>query len=264
MRLDHVVFAVPDLDSVSEAADRVGLTVEYGGAHPDANTEMALLTLGDGTYVEFLAGTGGDPGWWPAHVEAGAGPADWCLRVRSVGETLVRSVRAGLAVRGPRPGTRDRPDGRRLEWDLGWHLGSGLPFCLADRTPREWRVGGGEGAGESPASVAEVVLAATGERADELVASLRRRWRLPTPTPIETPLDAEVRTVPGAPLSIAVPAEGSELAARTDRFGAGPCAYLLDGDSGAFSTADPEPWGDGTVGWLDDPLFEGRLGIRSA
>ncbi len=223
---------------------------------------MALLTLGDGTYVEFLAGTGGEPGWWPAHVEAGAGPADWCLRVESVEETLVRSIRAGLAVRGPLPGTRDRPDGRRLEWDLGRHLDSGLPFCIADRTPREWRVG--EADPTNPASVAEVVLAVPGERADTLLGALRRRWRLPTPQPVETPLDAEMRTVPGAPLSIAVPEAGSELAARTERFGPGPCAYLLDGDSGTFSTADPEPWGDGTVEWLNDPLFDGRVGILSA
>jgi hypothetical protein len=30
------------------------------------------------------------------------------------------SIDAGIPVRGPVTGGRERPDGRRLEWDLGW------------------------------------------------------------------------------------------------------------------------------------------------
>jgi hypothetical protein len=34
------------------------------------------------------------------------------------------SIDAGIPVRGPVTGGRERSDGRRLEWDLGWPDGS--------------------------------------------------------------------------------------------------------------------------------------------
>ena len=57
--LDHFVVAVPDVRAASRAvADALGIEPAFGGAHPDHGTCNALLSLGEGRYLELI---GPDP-----------------------------------------------------------------------------------------------------------------------------------------------------------------------------------------------------------
>jgi hypothetical protein len=266
--VDHVPFAWERLDPVRRAAAAVGLPTTYGGPHSDGGTEMALVPLADGAYLELVAATGdGEPRYWPAHVAASAGPADWCLRVDDAGAHLKRAIDAGVPVRGPRPGGRERPDGRRLEWDVGHLDAPGLPFVVADRTPRAWRVAGDD---RLDARLAEVVVAV--EAVATTVDRLTRLYGLPTPVEAESrAFDATLHRFPGTPVTLAAPDAGSRLAERVANLGAGPCAFLLSAsaDDGAddpvagLSCTDPVEWvGGATVRWLDAAPFAGRLGVR--
>ncbi len=148
-RIDHVVVAVRDVAAAISDYATVGLRATYGGVHGDGRTENALVCFADGTYVELVAfrdhpGVAGHR-WWPP-LQRGEGFVDYCLEASDLDAERERLTGAGLAVSGPTPGARDRPDGRRLEWRT-LQVGAGatesaLPFLIEDRTPRADRAPG--------------------------------------------------------------------------------------------------------------------------
>src|SRR6186713_405022 len=55
-RLDHLVYAVPDLDSgVADLEQRLGVRASAGGQHQGRGTRNALIALGPDSYLEILA-----------------------------------------------------------------------------------------------------------------------------------------------------------------------------------------------------------------
>lgn len=121
MQLDHLVYAGPDLALLTDAlAGRHGLRAMPGGRHPSQGTHNALLGLGGGSYLELLApdpeGEGGD---WARSIAYLDGPAlhAWCLRVEDAGAVATALEEAGLIARRA-PGSRTRPDGSTLRWEL--------------------------------------------------------------------------------------------------------------------------------------------------
>ena len=61
MKLDHVTIAGSSLDRLRDAFARIGLATEYGGAHANGVTHMALLGFDDGSYIELASTV--KPGW---------------------------------------------------------------------------------------------------------------------------------------------------------------------------------------------------------
>jgi hypothetical protein len=56
MRIDHLIFAVPELDDgVAELEARFGVRAEGGGQHIGQGTHNKLLALGPTTYLEIIA-----------------------------------------------------------------------------------------------------------------------------------------------------------------------------------------------------------------
>jgi hypothetical protein len=56
MRIDHLIFAVPELeDGVAEIEARFGVRAEGGGQHVGQGTHNKLLALGPTTYLEIIA-----------------------------------------------------------------------------------------------------------------------------------------------------------------------------------------------------------------
>lgn len=286
LRIDHVTLAGSDLDRLRGVLSRAGLASVYGGAHSNGVTHMALVGLGDTSYLELIStldAEGPASPLWPRLIAGDAGACAWALRTDDLAAELERVAALGVPVRGPVPLHRRRPDGVDLRWQLGFlgagEVGSFLPFLIEDETPRELRVGPALVAGTSPrvegeaadgqrtapvgplAEVACVVLAS--EEVERDLESLERVYGLARGAEEEWPeLDARVVALAGGPVAIASPtSSGGWLGRRLRRFGPSPCAFLLraTGAPSPIHKAQSEPGKDslallpGSRHWLDLP-----------
>ena len=140
MNLDHLLLGTADLlDGVSWVADRLGVEAAFGGRHENLGTANYLLSLGRDVYLEIL---GPDP-------EAAAGGAPppfgiaeldeprlvtWAARATELDALVTRASGRGVSLGQVRPGSRLRPDGTELRWEvtsLGASLHDGLvPFFI--------------------------------------------------------------------------------------------------------------------------------------
>lgn len=124
LHLDHVVYAVPDLDlAVDDLEQRLGVRATPGGKHQGLGTHNALLALASDAYLEVIGPDPEQP--QPARSrpfgidELGSGRVvTWAAKAPDL-EDRVAAARAG----GYDPGTimplsRSTPDGERIEWRL--------------------------------------------------------------------------------------------------------------------------------------------------
>jgi len=118
LRIDHVVYAVHDLDqAAARFEDAYGLVGAPGGLHPQWGTGNRIISLGDARYVELIAII--DPGV-AATTALGRMIADratdgdrWfalCLADDAIETT---AARLGLPLE---PGSRTLPNGRVVAW----------------------------------------------------------------------------------------------------------------------------------------------------
>lgn len=117
LRLDHVVYAVDDLDAAAERfRSELGLDSAPGGRHPVWGTANRIVPLGD-DYIELIAVE--DPGKAGASpfgrsvmdaAERGGAPITICAATDQLGSIVMR---LDLTVHS---GTRERPDGVVLRW----------------------------------------------------------------------------------------------------------------------------------------------------
>ena len=141
--IDHLVVAVPDLDTAIRNYTELGFTVVPGGRHP-VGTHNALISFADGSYVELIAFYEPSPGhrWW-APLQKGGGLVDFCMQTDDLRGDTAAFRQAGVAIDDPKPLSRARPDGYKLSWVLSIprdaHRGV-APFLIQDETPREERV----------------------------------------------------------------------------------------------------------------------------
>jgi hypothetical protein len=119
-QFDHLVVAIRSLpEGIAEFERLVGVKAVVGGKHPGRGTENALVSLGDGRYVEIIAPQAG----------ATLSPRDesmrqldrlriinWAISVGDVDEAVAALKGAGFATTPPQPGSRVTPSGERLEW----------------------------------------------------------------------------------------------------------------------------------------------------
>ena len=134
--IDHVVYAVRDLDTAGEALLRDhGLVSKPGGVHPGWGTANRVIALGSHRYVELIAVIDREvavasPFGRTVHerAERGGGWLTWCLADADIDRT---ATRLGLIVS---PGSRVLPDGRTIRWrSAGSEDGrrsAGLPFFI--------------------------------------------------------------------------------------------------------------------------------------
>ena len=141
--LDHLIWAVPDLDhGVGTMEKKTSVRAAYGGRHPGVGTHNAILDLGDRRYLEILAP---DPtqtrfSSFGALVRDLQGPKllSWAVRTDDV-----RAVSDAAQQGGLRPGvvlslSRRTPSGVTLSWRLmqieGHAFGPLMPIFIEWRT----------------------------------------------------------------------------------------------------------------------------------
>lgn len=137
--LDHLVYAVPDLDCGAGDIERLlGVAATPGGAHPGLGTRNVLIGLGQGAYLEII-GPDPDQAEPPRSRPFGLDQLEaprlvtWAVRPRrpeSLEELLVKLRAEGLDLGAARAMSRRTPTGELLEWRLA--LPSPLLFdgCL--------------------------------------------------------------------------------------------------------------------------------------
>ncbi|MBB5423863.1 catechol 2,3-dioxygenase-like lactoylglutathione lyase family enzyme [Paraburkholderia atlantica] len=146
LSIDHIVIRVQDLEQTIADFTTLGFTVQRGGTHADGATHNALIGFADGSYVELIAFLRDAPEhrWWDASRRIGDGFVDYALLPQSVASTIAAARERGLSYDGPLAGGRLRPDGERLEWQIGKPSSADLPFLCGDVTPRHLRVAEGD------------------------------------------------------------------------------------------------------------------------
>jgi hypothetical protein len=117
LRLDHVVYAVPDLDEAAvRFREAFGLDSTEGGRHERWGTANRIVPLGD-QYVELVAvvdeTAAARTGFGRGVLERASGGGGW-LTIAAVAEDLdAVAARLELEIGS---GSRTRPDGEILRW----------------------------------------------------------------------------------------------------------------------------------------------------
>lgn len=270
LTIDHVPFAWSELDEITAEFDRLGLSPEYGGAHDNGATHMAVLGFEDDSYVELIAERDpGEHGFWPEHIRADAGPAAWSIRVPDVVAECTRVLQSGVPVHGPLYGAREREDGTLVEWDRAVFGEEPqrllLPFAIEDRTPLDYRVSPSPSVAGGPLTgIGQTVLGTDDLERD--IEVLRELYRLPQPVRSAVPGFGEVASFPGEALALTGAADEGRLAERLDQFRPCPCSVLLATDDMEAATAEyplteTGSWPDGRVAFFESDMLGYRLGV---
>jgi hypothetical protein len=117
--IDHIMLGIDDLDrGVTSFEQLTGVRPVYGGKHP-RGTHNALVSLGDGTYLEIIAV---QPDAKPPQEYAGLKqlhtltPIGWAVSSTDSIQLRKSLTSAGFAVTESSAGSRTTPAGTTLSW----------------------------------------------------------------------------------------------------------------------------------------------------
>ncbi len=257
LRIDHVSVSGSDLKKMQARLASVGIASEYGGPHSNGATEMAVTSFADGSYLELI-GIQAKPDakaleahYWSRQMRGEAGPTAWAVRVADVSVEAARLKTAGVQVFPLSRSGRTRPDGVRLDWETARvgpePNGAFFPFLIHDFTPRESRAfPSGKPTVAGFTGIQRVVIAVRDLKAS--VARFQQAYGLPAPDYRDDPaLGAKLAVFEGTPVILA---EGAGLIERVEKFGEGPCAFVL---------GSKKP---GAIRWFDAEKLGWRLGVE--
>jgi len=269
LNIDHASICGSNLDTMRQAFASVGLTTDYGGPHATGGTHMALLGFDDGSYLELIAPQtpAADSSPWAKFISADAGPCAWAVEPKDIDAEVQRLKASGTAVNGPDAGSRKRPDGMNIEWQVA-NVGSGtpgslLPFLIQDRTPRQWRVAPSASVQGSMLTGVEVVVIAVNDLSSS-IALFRKTYNWAEPiTEDHGEFGARLAYFPGQPVVRAQTlGNKSFIADRLQKFGESTAAYLLatndfNAANKKFKLSGAKPWFSQKVGWFDQNKLKG-------
>jgi hypothetical protein len=135
--LDHILLGSSDLEAgIAFVKEHTGVTAAFGGVHPGRGTRNALLSLGDRHYLEIIApdpAQTGAPDHYDLKKLTVPRLVGWAAHPGDLNAFTARLRNANLVFDGPTPGSRQRPDGRLLEWktlNLHDNRAGLLPFFI--------------------------------------------------------------------------------------------------------------------------------------
>jgi hypothetical protein len=139
IRLDHILWAAPDLDAGERLFERLtGVTPSRGGVHPGFGTRNSLAALDGGAYFEIIApdptqNLAGNRGGRIAAL-ARPGLHTFAIALDALEPLKAAAVDAGLTVRGPEAMHRATPSGGWLDWTILYlehaDFGETIPFVI--------------------------------------------------------------------------------------------------------------------------------------
>ncbi|MES1257027.1 MAG: VOC family protein [Acidobacteriota bacterium] len=273
LRIDHVTIAGEHLEAMRRAfAAETGVMPEYGGAHSNRATEMALVSFPDGSYLELMGiQAKADPAAVAAHVWSrflrnNAGPCAFAIRTPDVAAEIARLKSAGLPVGRAERSGRTRPDGVQLNWETATvgpgARGSLFPFLIRDFTPRDNRVyPSGKATTDRFDGVAKVVVAV--RDLPRATAQYRRAFGLPEPLlQRDASFGATLAWFKDTPLVLAQGASAdSWLTQRVRDYGEAPCAFILSVRAGMLGGEVSRWFGHG-IFWAREQALGWCLGFQ--
>jgi hypothetical protein len=274
LTIDHVTVAGKSLKGMQANLAQIGITSEYGGPHKNHATEMALASFPDGSYLELIAeqpnadAAAVKAHAWAKQLEGDAGPCGWAVRAKDIAAEVARLQAAGIAVNPPVRSGRERPDGVRLDWETAQvgTEGNGVffPFLIRDFTPRQQRAWPQRKPSTKDFSgVTRVVIAV--RDLDDAVKRYQQAYGLSRPIKqIDRAFDAHLASLGGSPVMLAAPLSAqSWLNERLDRFGEGPCAFILGAKkTGRYQPASKTRWFGVDISWFDVEKLGWHLGFE--
>jgi Glyoxalase-like domain len=139
-RVDHLVYATPDLDrGISEIQRLTGIRATPGGQHLGRGTRNALIALGSSTYLEVIAPDpdqpkSASPRPFGIDVLNESKLVTWAAKGSDLDHLRAAAAQKGVQLGLVLSGSRKRPDGVLLSWQytsLATVLAGGVvPFFI--------------------------------------------------------------------------------------------------------------------------------------
>ncbi len=276
LKIDHVTVAGSDIKKMQASLTAIGIPSVYGGPHTNHATEMALVSLPDGSYLELMGIQSAadqqrvDAHEWSKFLKGNAGPCAWAVREKDIAAEVKRLQTAGITVAAPVRSGRQRPDGVKLEWqtsDIGGNTrGTFFPFLIQDFTPRDQRAfPQGKPITRDFTSVTRIVIAV--RNLDEAIKRYRQAYGVPEPIKqVDKEFGAQLALLGGLPVVLAQPlTQDTWLAQRLEQYGEAPCAFILGASRpGRYPAASKSRWFGVDVSWFDPAKLGWRLGYEQA
>src|SRR5688572_19891460 len=123
VQFDHIIVGVSNLEAGIQDLERLtGVRAALGGVHPGEGTRNALISLGEGAYLELYAPNPEETIVSPIVTELQSlkrlKPMYWAVSTTDVSALRTHFDTRGLPLRLPEAGSRVRPDGSVLKWVL--------------------------------------------------------------------------------------------------------------------------------------------------
>jgi len=138
-RIDHLVYATPDVEAtIEELERRLGVRATPGGSHPKRGTRNALITIGASSYLEIVgpdsAQSVAGPRWFGIDGLTAPRLVTWAAKSNDLDGLAEHAADRGVSIGAIMSGGRARPDGSTISWrntDPTTWLGDGIvPFFI--------------------------------------------------------------------------------------------------------------------------------------